>query len=113
MAALDVYLEYMMQIKASDLHMSSNLPVAYRVDGEIVFTETEPMQSDYIHQLAFEIMSERHRKQFTDCNDSDLAYALPSGDRFRVNVFRDLNGVGIVARLIPADILTFEQLNLP
>lgn len=113
MPAIDAYLEYMIQIKASDLHMSSATPVAYRVDGEIVFTETDPMPSDYIQEIAFEIMPERNRKQYVDCNDTDLAYSLPTGDRFRVNVFRDLNGVGIVARIIPANILTFEQLNLP
>ncbi len=112
MPDIDQFLNFMIEQKASDMHMSSASPVAYRIDGEMVFTDSEPFDSDIIHQLAFEIMTDRHRKIFTETNDVDLAYALPTGDRFRVNVFRDLHGVGIVARIIPADILTFEQLGL-
>ena len=113
MPNIDVYLEFLIEQKASDMHMSSDTPVAYRIDGEMVFTDTPPLSSDEIEALAFEIMPQRNIDQFKACNDTDLAYSLPTGDRFRVNIFRDLHGVGIVTRLIPANILTFEQLNLP
>ena len=113
MPNIDVFLNFMLEQKASDVHLSSGAPAVYRIDGEIIFTESEPLTSDYIEALANEIMPQRNIDQFAECNDTDLAYSLPNGDRFRVNVFRDLNGVGIVARVIPANILTFEQLNLP
>jgi len=114
MANIDVFLNFMLEQKASDVHLSSNAPAVYRIDGEVVFTESDVLASDYIEALAKEIMPQRNIDQFDECNDTDLAYQLDStGDRFRVNVFRDLNGVGIVARVIPAKILTFEQLNLP
>lgn len=113
MANIDVFLESMLEFGASDVHLCSNMPAAYRIDGSILFTEDEPLQSDDIEAMAMEVMSPRNADQFKKINDTDLAYSLPSGDRFRINVFRDLNGVGIVARIIPAKILTFEQLNLP
>ena len=113
MPNIDVFLNFMLEQKASDVHLSSGAPAVYRIDGEIIFAESEPLTSDYIEALANEIMPQRNIDQFAECNDTDLAYSLPNGDRFRVNVFRDLNGVGIVARVIPANILTFEQLNLP
>ena len=113
MPELDMYLEFMLEQRASDAHLCSNMPATYRIDGEIVFTESDVLTSENIEQMAYEIMPQRNIDQFKEINDTDLAYSLPSGDRFRVNVFRDLNGVGIVARLIPANILTFEQLNLP
>ena len=113
MPDIDVFLEFMLEQRASDAHLCSNMPAAYRIDGEMVFTESEPLSSDDILSMAEEIMPQRNIDQFKKSNDTDLAYSLPTGDRFRVNVFRDLNGVGIVARLIPANILTFEQLNLP
>lgn len=112
MPHIDAFLNFMLEHKASDMHLSSGSPVAYRIDGEMVFTNSEPFDSDYIEALVFEIMSERNQNQFRECNDTDLAYSLPTGDRFRVNVFRDLHGVGVVARVIPANILTFEQLGL-
>ena len=112
MPHIDAFLNFMLEHKASDMHLSSGCPVAYRIDGEMVFTNSDPFDSDYIEALVFEIMSERNQNQFRECNDTDLAYSLPTGDRFRVNVFRDLHGVGVVARVIPANILTFEQLGL-
>ncbi|MDD3154747.1 MAG: type IV pilus twitching motility protein PilT [Victivallaceae bacterium] len=113
MPYIDYYLQFMIDNKASDVHLSSNAPAIYRIDGEIIFTESEPLTSDQIQQMAWEIMPERNQTQFMECNDTDLAYSILSGDRFRVNVFRDLNGVGIVIRLIPSKILTFEDLRLP
>ena len=113
MPEIDQYLEFMLTERASDAHLCSDMPPVYRIDGEIIQTEFPPLQSDYILNMAQEIMPQRNIDQFQKTNDTDLAYSLPSGDRFRINVFRDLNGVGIVARLIPAKILTFEQLNLP
>jgi len=113
MPEIDAYLEFMLAERASDAHLCSNMPAAYRIDGEMVFTDSAPLDSDFIQSMAEEIMPQRNIDQFQKINDTDLAYSLPTGDRFRINVFRDLNGVGIVARLIPAKILTFEQLNLP
>lgn len=113
MPYIDAYLEFMIENKASDVHLSSGQPAVYRIDGEIIFTESDVLTSDDILAMAEEIMPERNRVQFAETNDTDLAYSIPSGDRFRVNVFRDLNGVGIVIRLIPSKILNFEDLNLP
>ena len=113
MPQIDEFLEFMLAERPSDAHLCSNMPAAYRIDGEMVFTDSDPLDSEFILSMAEEIMPQRNIDQFKKINDTDLAYSLPSGDRFRINVFRDLNGVGIVARLIPAKILTFEQLNLP
>ena len=44
---------------------------------------------------------------------ADLSYALPGKCRFRVNIFQQRNSYSIVMRLIPHDIPSFEQLNLP
>ena len=64
-------------------------------------------------ELLEPVMEARHRQQFAEDNDTDLAYALPGSARFRVNVFRDRFGVSAVLRQIPSKILTFEQLSLP
>ena len=44
---------------------------------------------------------------------SDLSYALPGKCRFRVNIFQQRNSYSIVMRVIPHEIPTFEQLNIP
>jgi twitching motility protein PilT len=113
MAAIDMFLEFMVGQKASDLHLSSGNPAIYRIDGSMVRTESEPLTSEAIGELVYEIMPERNRKQFEETHDTDFAYAIEGLGRFRINVFMDLYGIGTVMRLIPAKILSFKELNLP
>lgn len=113
MPAIDMYLEFMLEHNASDIHLSSGNPATYRIDGEIIRTESDPLDSDTIYELVREIMPENKRIDFEATCDTDFAYAIPNIARFRVNVFMDLYGVGTVIRQIPAKILTFEQLGLP
>jgi len=44
---------------------------------------------------------------------ADLSYALPGKCRFRVNIFQQRNSYSVVMRVIPREIPTFEQLNIP
>ena len=113
MAAIDMFLEFMVTQKASDLHMSSGNPAIYRIDGSIVRTESESLTPEAITGLVYEIMPERNRKQFEETHDTDFAYEIEGMARFRVNVFMDLYGICTVMRLIPAKILSFKDLNLP
>ena len=46
-------------------------------------------------------------------NELDLAYELPGEGRFRVNISRQRRFFNIVLRVIPLEIKTFEELNLP
>ncbi len=108
-----MYLEFMLEHGASDLHLSSDNPAYYRIDGVMIRTESEPLTSEEIHALVNEIMPENKRADFEATFDTDFAHEIPGRARFRVNVFMDLYGVGTVIRQIPADILTFDQLGLP
>ncbi len=57
-------------------------------------------------------MPEKNRTEFNARHDTDVAYAIPGLTRFRANVFADRKGLGAVFRVIPAKILTAEQLGL-
>jgi twitching motility protein PilT len=57
-------------------------------------------------------MPKRNQDEFSKIQDTDYAYELQNVGRFRVNIFRDRNGVGAVMRHIPSQILTAEQLGL-
>jgi twitching motility protein PilT len=43
----------------------------------------------------------------------DVSYSLAQRGRFRASIFRQRGAVGIVMRLIPVQVLSIEQLNLP
>ena len=72
-----------------------------------------PLRADEVLDLIKPVMEARNLNQFDDENDTDFAYAIEGVARFRVNLFRDKGGAGVVMRQIPAKVLTFEQLGLP
>jgi twitching motility protein PilT len=113
-AKIDALLREMIEKKASDLHLSSsNVPV-FRIDGEIRYAvERGGLTSDEIQAMLNQIFTKRAREDFDAKNDADFAYEVQGLARFRVNAFRDRNGVGAVLRQIPIEILSAEKLGLP
>jgi twitching motility protein PilT len=111
---LDKLLERMVGEGASDLHLSAGHKPHWRVDGEMLpIGDAGVLGHEEVLELLTPVMEPRHRQQFGEDNDTDLAYSIPGLARFRVNVFRNHYGVGAVLRLIPSKILTFDQLSLP
>ncbi|NBQ54546.1 MAG: hypothetical protein EBU49_13350, partial [Proteobacteria bacterium] len=109
---LDRYLKEMVKRKASDIHLTGGEPVCFRADGEIVRVPDTMLTPEYMKQLLEPIIPPRNREEFLKINDTDFAYEVTGVGRFRVNIFRDKNGVGSVMRHIPSTILTAEQLKL-
>ena len=110
---IDPYLMEMVKKKASDMHLTLGQPIVLRVHGEIERESGITLTADLMEQLILPTLPGRNRKEFSNINDTDYAYELKGVGRFRMNVFRDRNGVGAVMRHIPSEILTSEQLKLP
>jgi twitching motility protein PilT len=114
MAEIDRYFKMMVEYKTSDLHLCTACKPMFRKDGSMAPLRTEePLTPEAVEKLVFEITPEHNREEFQRCNDTDFAYELPGVGRFRSNIFRDHKGVGAVFRLIPSEVLTFEDLHLP
>jgi twitching motility protein PilT len=113
-AELDKLLERMVAEGASDLHLSAGHKPHWRIDGEMTaIADAAPLGPEEVLALVTPAFEKRHQDEFAADSDTDLAYSLPGSARFRVNVFRDHNGVGAVLRQIPSKVLTFDQLGLP
>lgn len=110
---IDDILKDMVKRRASDLHMTAGEPIAMRVDGEIERIGTARVTPEMMENFLMPIFPRRNLEEFNEINDTDFAYEVRGVSRFRVNIFRDKNGVGCVMRSIPSKILTAEQLNLP
>jgi twitching motility protein PilT len=111
---LDPLLRRMVAEGASDLHLSAGYRPRWRIDGEMrEISDIKVLTDVTVWDIMEPGMPERNKKQFIEDNDTDFAYALSGTARFRVNLFRDQNGIGAVMRVIPSKILTFEQLGLP
>ena len=112
-AEIDKLLRLLVEKRGSDLHLSSGEHPVFRIDGDIrkmtEFPVTQPAEAE---RLLMEILPERHRKEFEEDYDTDLAYEIPGLARFRVNIFLDRKGMGGVFRVIPSKTITVEDLKL-
>jgi twitching motility protein PilT len=113
MARLDDLLRQMKRQGASDLHLTSGSAPYMRIHGDMVKLNYRNVSEETCHSLIFEILTEKQKELFTENWDLDLSYPLHGVGRFRVNVFMQRNGVSAVFRLIPENIKTIDELDLP
>jgi twitching motility protein PilT len=114
MAWIDSLFRRMVEVGASDLHLSSMVKPSLRLHGDMLPIEECPeLKPDQMRQVLFEITPKRNQEQFEADHDTDFAYEIDGLARFRINLFCDRKGPGAVCRVIPAEILTAEQLGLP
>jgi twitching motility protein PilT len=99
--------------KGSDLHVIAGDPPRMRVNGDLITLQNQPLDTEELRSALFGIMSKSSIDQFNAHDSADFAHMIPDVARFRVNVFRHLNGIGAVFRGIPSRALTLEQLNMP
>jgi twitching motility protein PilT len=112
--AINAMFRRMFEMKASDLHLSATMPPLVRKDGDMRSLQEAagPLSSEVILRLLAEIMPAINRTEFEARHDTDFAYEIAGLARFRANVFKDRQGAGAVFRVIPAEILTAQQLGL-
>jgi twitching motility protein PilT len=111
---IDRLFHLMIESKASDLHLSSGMPALVRKDGKIQPLEADarPISPAEMIELLDPITPQANLDEFARRNDTDFAYEIKGLARFRANVFLDRKGRGAVFRVIPAKILTAEELGL-
>jgi twitching motility protein PilT len=98
---------------ASDLHLSAGLPPMIRVDGDIRRINVPEMDHKQVHDMLYDIMSDKQRKDYEEFLETDFSFEIPGLARFRVNAFNHNRGAGGVFRTIPSKILSLEDLNAP
>jgi twitching motility protein PilT len=113
MAKIDAFFHLMHDQGASDLHLIAGQQPALRIRGDIERIKYDVLTSDALKVLLYEITSEYKIKLFEETGDVDFAYEVPGLARYRVNYFRQKNGIGAVFREIPDKISTCAELGLP
>ena len=98
---------------ASDLHLSAGLPPMIRVDGDIRRINVPEMDHKQVHDMIYDIMSDKQRKDYEEFLETDFSFEIPGLARFRVNAFNHNRGAGGVFRTIPSKILSLDDLNAP
>jgi twitching motility protein PilT len=114
LTSIDDLLEQMVELGASDLHITVGSPPAFRVRGHIARADGyEPFTGEDTRALLYRILSSEQQKHFELDRQLDFAYAIPGLARFRVNIYYQMETVTAAFRLIPQEIKTLEELGLP
>ncbi len=106
-------LQFGVRNNASDLHLSSGEPPMIRVDGDIRRINLPALENKKVHDMIYDIMNDKQRKQFEEFLDCDFSFEIGGIARFRVNAFNQKRGPGAVFRTIPSEVLTLETLATP
>ena len=98
---------------ASDIHISSGLPPLIRIDGEMRRIKVDPLTSNVVHDMIYDIMRDSQRKEFEERLEADFAFEIASVARFRVNAYNQARGPAAAFRTIPTEVLSLEDINAP
>ncbi|HBE96816.1 MAG TPA: type IV pili twitching motility protein PilT [Verrucomicrobiales bacterium] len=114
MATIDRLFQYLVSSGGSDLHLSEGSPPKIRVHGAVSAIPDEPvLDGESFKILLSEICEPSAFEKYLECGDLDFAYEMNEESRFRCNYLKQQNGLGAVFRLIPTEIASIEDLNLP
>lgn len=100
---------------ASDVHLASKRPPYFRIDGKLQKASDTILKKENISAILEQLLAQNPnaKKQLTANYQTDFAYAISDGTRFRVNVFNRTGRQAVALRLIPSEVKTVEELNLP
>ena len=113
MASLRELLEEMVKSGASDLHLTVGAPPVIRIDGKLVRTKHDILNSEQIKNLAYSMLNEKQKMKFEQNSELDLSFGIERMSRFRCNIFMQRGNVAVALRQIPYEVKSFEELGLP
>jgi twitching motility protein PilT len=110
---MDALFRQMVEIKASDVHLSAGSVPMIRHDGEMMpMPGRGVLTPSDVERILWPIAPERNRDEFSRRHDTDFAYEIEGLARFRCNFFIDRKGMGAVFRVIPSKIITADEMGL-
>jgi twitching motility protein PilT len=110
---IDKLLATVIQLKASDLHISVGQPPVIRHHGRMRRLDVKVLDSDDTTALMKSITPNRCQQELQEKGGSDFAIEYVDGIRFRCAIFKQRGTIGICLRRIPSQFLTFEQIGMP
>jgi twitching motility protein PilT len=111
--SLDQILGIAFEKKVSDVHFEVDNPPFFRVRGQLVRSKLPSLTPQDTEFIATAILGKGGRSLPTDLREMDASYPLANGGRFRCSIFRQRGSLGIVMRVIPPTVGSFQDLKLP
>jgi twitching motility protein PilT len=108
-------LRRVIEIDGSDLHLKVPArPLIRRLGLLEPIPDTEDLTPEDTERALRELLTDHNKlEEFAEEHEVDFSYSLPGLSRFRVNAFRQRGVISLVARAVPHEIRSIEQLGLP
>lgn len=110
---IEKLLQLAIERQASDLHLSVGRAPVLRLAGRLRTVNLPPLTAEQTHRMMTEITPEKKQKEIERVGSTDFSYDFEGKARFRVACFKQKGMIGLVLRLIPTRVMTFEELGLP
>ena len=106
------YFEEHGAMRVSDLHIKVGAPPAYRIDGDLVKLKGPSVTPEIAKQLIFPLLKEHSLQKLQTEHSVDCSYRMGSL-QFRINVFRDNDGLAAAIRALSLDVPDVEKIGFP
>ncbi len=110
---LDPLLKLMAEKDASDLFISTGSPISIKILGNIMPVNQTIIDGELARKIASELMNEKQAAAFEKDWEMNFSHVVRDVGRFRVNIFRQRNNIGLVVRYLRRGTPGIEKLRLP
>ena len=111
---IETLLEEVVRKKASDLHLQVGLSPMIRVDGSLVSSDiTTVLTEESVEALVFAVLDQDQKQILLKDKEFDFSFAFGELGRFRVNAFHERGNIAAALRLIPNEVKTITDLEMP
>jgi len=106
------YFEEKGALRVSDLHIKVDAPPTYRIDGDLIKLKGPKVTPDVAKQLIYPLLSDEDLQDFLKRHSVDCSYRYGSL-QFRINVFRENDGIAAAIRALSLKIPKVEEIGFP
>ncbi len=98
---------------ASDVHVNVGMPPVLRINTELVNLDLPVISNENAKEMVLSMVGSDRFKKFEENRDIDFSASIDSGHRFRINAHYQRDTIAISFRVIPNEVFSLDDLNLP
>jgi len=110
MKPIKTYFQFAIQKGASDIHLVGGEKPTIRVEGKLAAFQQHELSGEELEKEVFSLMSDDQKARFQESLELDMSHDV-DGVRFRVNIHRQQEQIGLAARLVPNIIPTPDEID--
>jgi len=99
--------------KASDVHINVGMPPIFRKNTELIDMDFPAVSSEDAKEMVLDMVGLERFKKLEENRDLDFSITIEDGHRLRVNAHYQRETIAVSFRVIPNQIPSIDDLNLP